>query len=65
MVERQVKPGDRRVKRIVLTDDGRQMWQAHHERLVADVPLVSGLSADEQRALHDLLAKVVAAPPLG
>jgi hypothetical protein len=29
------------------------------------VPVVAGLSADEREVLHDLLAKVVAAPPLG
>jgi DNA-binding MarR family transcriptional regulator len=65
VVERQVKPGDRRVKRIVLTDDGRRLWAEHHQRLLTDVPVVAGLSADEREVLHDLLAKVVAAPPLG
>jgi DNA-binding MarR family transcriptional regulator len=60
VVERQVVPGDRRVKRIVLTRGGRQMWQAHHDRLMADVPLVAGLSPEERLALHDLLARVVA-----
>jgi DNA-binding MarR family transcriptional regulator len=61
IVQRQVVPGDRRVKRIVLTEDGRRLWRAHHERLMADVPLVAGLSADGRRTLHDLLAQTVAA----
>jgi DNA-binding MarR family transcriptional regulator len=61
IVERQVVPGDRRVKRIVLTADGRSLWRAHHARLLADVPLVAGLSAQRRRTLHDLLAETVAA----
>ncbi|HEX3621305.1 MAG TPA: MarR family transcriptional regulator [Acidimicrobiales bacterium] len=61
IVERQVVPGDRRVKRIALTGDGRRLWQAHHERLVADLPLVAGLSAEGRRTLHDLLAESLAA----
>jgi DNA-binding MarR family transcriptional regulator len=61
IVERQVVPGDRRVKRIVLTADGRGLWRDHHARLLADVPLVAGLSAQRRRTLHDLLAETVAA----
>lgn len=64
VVERQVVPGDRRVKRIVLTERGRALWQAHHDRLMADVPLVAGLSTDERRVLYDLLAQTVAASAL-
>lgn len=60
-VERQALPGDRRVKRIVLTDDGRRLWQAHHDRLLADVPLVAGLSTDDRQSLHGLLAQALAA----
>ena len=62
VVERHVVPGDRRVKRIVLTGEGRRLWQAHHDRLMADVPLVAGLTTEEGATLHDLLARVVAAP---
>ncbi len=62
IVQRQVVPGDRRVKRIVLTDDGRRLWQAHHARLMADVPLVAGLSAEERDVLRDLLARAVTGP---
>lgn len=65
VVERHVVPGDRRVKRIVLTEEGRRLWQAHHDRLMAQVPLVAGLSAEEGATLHDLLARVVAAPRAG
>ena len=61
VVERQVVPGDRRVKRIVLTDDGRSLWRSHHERIMADLPLVAGLSVEQRLTLHDLLARTVAA----
>ena len=60
VVERQVVPGDRRVKRLVLTEEGRRLWQAHHDRVLADVPLVAGLSAEERIALYELLARAVA-----
>ena len=60
-VERQVVPGDRRVKRIVLTGAGRRLWQDHHDRILSDVPLVAGLSAEERSVLRDLLARAVAA----
>jgi DNA-binding MarR family transcriptional regulator len=61
LVERQVVPDDRRVKRLVLTDEGAALWEAHHRRVFADVPLVAGLSAAERRTLFALLQKVAAA----
>jgi len=59
LVERQVVPGDRRVKRLVLTEAGRDLWQAHHERVYAEMPLVASLSPEEHRALHGLLARII------
>lgn len=61
LVERQVVPDDRRVKRLVLTPEGSALWQAHHDRVFAEVPLVAGLSVDERRTLHHLLRKAVSA----
>jgi DNA-binding MarR family transcriptional regulator len=61
VVERQTVPGDRRVKRIVLTDGGRRLCAEHHQLLLADAPLVAGLSADECAVLRDLLARAVVA----
>ena len=63
LVERQPAPGDRRVRRLVLTDDGRRLRQAHIERLFADSPLSASLSQDEQRALLDLLRRIAARTP--
>lgn len=58
LVERQILPGDRRVKRLVLTDEGRALRTAHQARLAVDVPLVSSLSPDERRMLADLFRRV-------
>ena len=40
LVERQADPDDRRVRRLVLTDAGRELWQAHHDRVFDGVPCV-------------------------
>lgn len=58
LVERQMLPGDRRVKQLVLTDAGRALRAAHQERLSDDVPLVSSLSPSERQVLADLFRRV-------
>ncbi len=59
LVERQADPADRRVKRLVLTDAGRRLWQAHHDRVYADVPTMGMLSGEERRMLYGLLRRMV------
>ena len=61
LVERQVVPGDRRVKQLVLTEQGLSLWRALHVRVLADNPLLAGLSAKERTALHGLLSRVAMA----
>jgi DNA-binding MarR family transcriptional regulator len=61
LLERQVLPGDRRVKRLVLTEEGRALREAHHQRLVADIPLVGGLSASDRKTFADILRRVAGA----
>ena len=58
LVERQADPDDRRVRRLVLTDAGRELWQAHHDRVFDGVPCVANLSDDDRRALCDLLSRM-------
>jgi DNA-binding MarR family transcriptional regulator len=58
LVERQTLPDDRRVKRLVLTEEGRALRRAHEDRLAADVPLVTSLSADDRRVLADLFRRL-------
>jgi MarR family transcriptional regulator, transcriptional regulator for hemolysin len=58
-VERRAEPGDRRIKRVYLTDVARReyerMWPVA-EATVADA--LSDLSAQESRQLSDLLTRV-------
>lgn len=62
LVERQPDPDDRRVKRLVLTEPGRELWQAHHDRVFgSEVPAVAVLTADDRRGLHGLLSRMAAA----
>jgi DNA-binding MarR family transcriptional regulator len=64
LVERKPDPNDRRVKRLVLTAQGRTLWQAHHDRVfdesTGDLPCFPALSADDRRALLDLLQRMLA-----
>jgi DNA-binding MarR family transcriptional regulator len=59
LVERQVDPQDRRVRRVVLTPEGEATRRKLMESLVAELPVLQKLTASEQRALRDLLAKAV------
>ncbi|MEA2704289.1 MAG: hypothetical protein QOD63_2234 [Actinomycetota bacterium] len=61
LVERKPDPNDRRVKRLVLTPQGRTLWQSHHDRVYAeatDLPCFPALSDDDRRALLDLLQRM-------
>jgi len=59
LVERRPDPVDRRVKQLVLTDAGDKLRRQHRENLVADLPLLQDLSADERRQLAHLLRRAV------
>lgn len=61
LVERRVNPADRRVKQLVLTGAGSRLRErAAAISMVA--PGVSALSADELRALRELLRRAIGAP---
>lgn len=57
-VQREADPGDRRIKYLVLTPEGRALRSALQERLFADSPAISGLEPVERRQLLQLLRKV-------
>lgn len=61
LVERRAAQHDRRVKHLVITDDGRAL----HDEIVATLEAgpnpLRALTKDEQRALRDLLRKAVQA----
>lgn len=60
LVRRSPHPTDRRVKHISLTPAGRAAQARNEERLFDRLPLLERLSADQQRALRDLLVVAVA-----
>lgn len=58
LVERQPHPHDRRAKQLVLTASGTKVRDGLLATLVVDSPL-DGLTATEQRQLHDLLLRAI------
>jgi DNA-binding MarR family transcriptional regulator len=63
IVSRVVDPNDRRVRRVVLTDEGQAIRRKVIERVIDESP-VTKLSSADQRALRDLLAKIADPIPL-
>jgi MarR family transcriptional regulator, organic hydroperoxide resistance regulator len=59
LVTRTQAPHDRRVRLLVLTDEGRELRQEISERLGEPPPAIAGLSRDDQRTLRDILARAI------
>ena len=59
LVERRPADHDRRVKLLALTEDGRALRAAIGDRLHAPPSELAGLSAADQRALRDILARAL------
>jgi DNA-binding MarR family transcriptional regulator len=58
-VERRADPGDRRVKLLALTDEGRRVREEIRTRLAVPPEALARLPKSEQRALRDLLRKAL------
>jgi DNA-binding MarR family transcriptional regulator len=58
-VERRSDERDRRVKLLVLTDEGRRVREEIRKRLATPPAALDRLSKAEQRTLRDLLAKAL------
>lgn len=58
LVERRPSPGDRRVKVLVLTPEGKRLHASLVERLLSDSPLTRGLPARDQAELLRLLQQL-------
>jgi DNA-binding MarR family transcriptional regulator len=59
-VERRSDPGDRRVKLLALTEEGRRVREEIRQRLATPPEPLTRLSVAEQRELRDLLRKALA-----
>jgi MarR family transcriptional regulator, organic hydroperoxide resistance regulator len=57
LVERGSAPGDRRVKTLMLTEEGTALRMRLLDRLSEPPPGLGKLTVDEQRQLHDLLRR--------
>lgn len=58
LVERRARAGDRRIKELVLTDDGRRL-RSDVVRVIESTPGISALSPGEQATLHRLLSRAL------
>jgi DNA-binding MarR family transcriptional regulator len=59
LVRREAAEGDRRVKLLVLTDEGERMRVEITKRMAEPPPPIAALSEADQRALRDILQRAV------
>ena len=59
LIERRAAQGDRRVKALVLTPAGSAMRERVRELMSEPPAAIASLSASDQRALRDILARAV------
>lgn len=65
LIERRPHPTDRRIKSLALTEEGKRLREQILGELWTTVPVLAGLTADERRALRQLLDKAVGAANAG
>lgn len=59
LVERRPDPADRRVKQLVMTEEGAVLQAQLQARLLEDSPVLAGLSEEERETFHGLLRKLL------
>lgn len=59
LVERQTSSADRRVRHIVLTEDGAGVRERLRRALTENVPAISELTVSERRTLHEILLRAL------
>lgn len=59
LVRREASEGDRRVKLLVLTDEGEKVRQEITKRLAEPPPAIAALSEEDQRELRDILRRAI------
>lgn len=63
LVRREAAEGDRRVKLLVLTEDGEWMRKQITKRMAEPPPPIASLSEKDQRALRDILKRALESAP--
>ena len=63
LVRREAAEGDRRVKLLVLTEDGEWMREQITKRMAEPPPPIAALSEQDQRALRDILKRALESAP--
>jgi DNA-binding MarR family transcriptional regulator len=63
LARREAHPGDRRIKNLILTGDGRDLKQHMEAELTARMPWSRGLNDDERAQLLALIRKMLSADP--
>ncbi|MFI5048463.1 MAG: MarR family winged helix-turn-helix transcriptional regulator [Gaiellales bacterium] len=59
LVQRQSSPADRRMRVLVVTEDGARLRVRMLERLAAPPEPIARLSESDQRTLHDILSRAM------
>src|SRR3954464_9833217 len=59
LVQRQSSPADRRMRVLVVTEDGARLRVRMLERLAAPPEPIAPLSESDQRTLHDILSRAM------
>jgi DNA-binding MarR family transcriptional regulator len=65
LVRRTSRKGDRRVKLLALTEEGRRLRQSLEEAMLDASPVMVALDGSERQLLRALLAKASGSPPAG
>ncbi|HSD24037.1 MAG TPA: MarR family transcriptional regulator [Solirubrobacterales bacterium] len=63
LVRREAAEGDRRVKLLVLTEEGEFMRSEITKRMAEPPPAIASLSEKDQRALRDILQRALESAP--
>ena len=63
LVRREPAPGDRRVKLLVLTEEGEWMREQITKRMAEPPPAIASLPEKDQRALRDILKRALDSVP--
>jgi MarR family transcriptional regulator, organic hydroperoxide resistance regulator len=62
LIERRPSPSDRRVRLLVLTEEGERLRETAYRQMTTPPPAIAALSLKQKRALRDALRAAAGAP---